>query len=130
LSKIARTLGVLAVATAPFLMFSAAPASATGGCAVNNASTSTSGSWSISLPDGTVSVQSSSLSCSYVSGGGLVHLSCTLAGGVCQAKVGSAIGGTCIGYANTTCAATFNTVAGDTVTLTVYGGSGSVADAV
>jgi hypothetical protein len=129
LSKIARTLGVLAVATAPFLMFSAAPASATGGCSVNNAATSTEGSF-YADSDGNVSFTSSSLSCTYVSGGGQVNLTCTLAGGICQAKVGALIGGSCIAYANTTCTAHFTTNPGDTVTLTVYGGSGSVVDAV
>jgi hypothetical protein len=130
LSKIARTLGVLAVATAPFLMFTAAPASAAGGCSVNNASTSTTIDIHVEAPPPVITIDSSSLSCSYVSEGGQVNLTCTLAGGICQAKIGAVIGGSCIAYANTTCNAHFTANPGDTITLTVYGGSGSVSDAV
>ena len=109
MSAIARALGVL-VAGTPFL-FASPAAHATGGCAVDNAALSTT--------------------CSYVSGGGLVDLDCTLVAGLCQAKfAGGRIGGTCIAYALTTCGTHFVTSPGDVVTLTVYGGAGSVADEV
>jgi hypothetical protein len=130
LSKIARTLGVLAVAGTPFLMFSATPASATGGCSVNNASTSTTATVTFELPSGQLAVYSSSLTCTYVSGGGQVNFTCTLVGGICQAKIGDAIGGSCIAYAGITCNGHFIANPGDEITFSVYGGSGTVSDAV
>ena len=130
MSKIARLLGVLAVAGTPFLL-TAPHAVAAAGCAVDNASTTSSTTVTVTAPPPVVTIDSTSLSCSYVTGGGVVSLSCTLAGGLCQAtRSDGTIGGTCVAYANTGCFATFTATAGDTITLKVYGGHGSVTDQV
>ena len=73
--KIARSLAVVAVAGAPFVM-SAPAAHAANGCTVNNASTNgqLNGQLNIPAPPATptASVHWTNLSCSFVSAGGTV----------------------------------------------------------
>lgn len=133
MSKLARTLGAVAIAAAPLLAF-ASPAQAANGCSVDNASTSSSGNVNVTVtPTGsepaTVTHESTSLSCEYISGGGSVTWTCTIAAGRCQVFRNGTVIGACTGAANTTCSGTFTAAAGDTISLTVHGGRGSVSDA-
>ena len=128
-SKIARTLGALVVAGSPFIMSSLAPASAAGGCSVNNAATTTSVQVHVEAPPPVVTVGSPSLSCSYITEGGAVNFSCTLVGGRCEIYVNDAYQRSCIAYGNVTCNGQLDAVAGDVIRLEVRGGQGSISDA-
>jgi hypothetical protein len=132
MSKIARTLGALVIAGAPFLM-SAAPASATGGCTASNTSTTSHNQASVTVdlstvpPTVTTSFNSSNTSCSYVSGGGTVEYKCDLiANGECTIFKNGSAAGFCIA----TCEGQFEAVAGDVIRVEVYGGTGSAHDLV
>lgn len=130
--KIARSLGVVALAAAPFSMLGTQSASATGGCAVDNASTSFTLDVHVEVPPvpPAVTVSFTSFSCSYVSGGGTANWHCQLAGGRCQVFVNGLERARCITYALSNCGGSFTTNAGDVVELQVAGGHGEVADAV
>ena len=130
--KLARSFGVVALAAAPFMMLGTPSASATGGCAVDNASTSTHLQVTVEIPPipPAITISWSSYSCSYVTGGGTVNYSCTLAAGRCQVLETGVTRGNCITEGLTTCHGSFQATAGDTITLEVIGGSGQVADAV
>lgn len=128
-SKVLRTLGALAIATAPFTMFTAAPASATAGCSVNVASTSQNGSVSAELPSGTVSYQTSATSCTYVTNGGRVEWGCTV--GRCSiARSDSTQAPACVADVAVQCGGGFDATPGATITLTVTVGQGFVTDTV
>jgi hypothetical protein len=135
-SKLVRTLGAVLVAAAPLLAFTQ-PASAAPGCSVDNTSTTTSGGVEIVVqPFGTpivsVGAHSTSVSCSYVSEttSGRVGFSCTLAGGRCVVYRNGVQAASCIGSGNSTCTSSTVAAAGDTITLEVTGGRGSVYDFV
>jgi hypothetical protein len=127
LSKIARSLGVVALAAAPFLAL-ATPAHAAAGCSVDNASTTTILKIEIQVPPGTVTHDWTSESCSYVSNGGQVNLSCNLIAGRCQAFKNGVEVARCTA-ANSICSNSVVAAPGDTMTLVVDGGSGSLQDA-
>jgi hypothetical protein len=132
-SKIARALGTVVMAAAPFIMLTAPAATATGGCAVDNTSGSSTTTVTVSYPPLSIVFSSTSRNCSYVSGGGTVNWSCTLTAGECElTQSGNTSGtvGTCITAAGGTCRGHFEVAPGATVTLTVTGGRGVVADAV
>jgi hypothetical protein len=126
--KIVRLLGVLALAGAPLLAGPTA-AHATGGCSVDNTSPSSTLVIHITFPPPAVSIESSSLSCTYVSGGGDVNWSCSLVAGACQISTGGVERGNCI-TKQATCTGTFAVDPGTVVKVEVYGGSASASDAV
>src|SRR3712207_5258373 len=84
LGKIARSLAAVAVAGAPFVMFTAPSASAANGCSVSNTSTQTNIHVEIHIPTPpalpTVSTHWSNLTCSYITEGGRVEYSCVVTG--------------------------------------------------
>jgi hypothetical protein len=128
-TKVVRTLGALVVAAAPFVMFTAPAANATGGCSVDVASTSQSGSVSAELPSGTVSAQTSATSCTYVSGGGRVEWGCTV--GRCSVtRSDSTQAPACVADVAVTCGGGFDAAPGATITLTVTVGQGYIHDTV
>ena len=127
MSKIARAIGVVVIAGAPLLAF-APSASASYGCSVDNASTSSSTTVTVTAPPPVVSIYSTSLECSYITYGGTISWNCTLVAGRCQVHIDGVLSATCIAYANTTCVGGLTAVEGQTVTLTVQGGSGAVSD--
>jgi hypothetical protein len=126
--KIVRLLGVLALVTAP-LLTGPTTANATGGCAVDNTSTSPTLEVHVTVPPLAVSIEPSSLSCTYVSGGGDVNWSCTLVAGACQVSANGVERGNCV-TKQATCGAVFAVDPGATIKVEVYGGSGSASDAV
>jgi hypothetical protein len=128
LSKIARSLGVVALAAAPFLAL-ATPAHAAAGCSVDNTSTHTLLTIEINIPAGTATHDWTSESCSYVSNGGQVNLTCSLIAGRCQAFKNGVEVARCTA-ANSVCTNSVVAAPGDTMTLVVDGGSGTLQDAV
>ena len=137
--KISRTLAALAFTAAPFVLMSGTSAYAAEGCAVDNANPTTNTNASVTVvvdptavPPVTITLNrdSTSVWCSYVSDGPAVAYNCTLAGGRCTVYVNGVAARTCTLIANTTCHGTYPVSAGDTITLEVVGGSGSVSDVV
>lgn len=135
MSKIARSLGVVLVAATPFLAL-AAPAQAASGCSVDNTSTTSNSNVTVTVnpnnsPPATVDYNSTSLSCSYVTSAYTATLTCsTPAGGRCQTYVNGVASAFCILVGNSSCTTQFNVTPGDTITLEVTGGKGSVTDNV
>jgi hypothetical protein len=125
--KIARSLAVVAIAGAPFVM--STPAHAAGGCTVDNTSTSTNVHVTIEIPPvpPAISVSWSNLQCSYVSEGGDVDFGCTITGR-CQVLQNGVVVGQCITAGS--CTGHIVAQPGDTISLLVNGGSGYVRDRV
>jgi hypothetical protein len=125
--KIARSLAVVAIAAAPFVM--SAPAQAANGCTVNNTSTTGQLHGQVHVPTPpstpTASVHWSNLSCSFVSAGGTVDYSCTITGR-CQIYRNGVLIEQCITAGS--CSGSFTTNAGDTVTVTAEGGTATAQD--
>lgn len=125
--KIVRLLGVVALASAPLLTGPAAHA--TGGCSVDNTSTSPRIEVHVTAPPPVVTIDASSVSCTYVSGGGDVSWTCTLVAGTCQISTGGVERGNCV-TKQATCGGVFAVEPGTVVKVEVYGGSASASDAV
>ena len=125
-SKIARLLGAAALVAAPMLASSSAHAAA--GCSVDNASTNFQIEVHIEIPPGSATHHFTSEECSYVSNGGNVNIKCTITAGRCITTVNGVEAWRCT-TVNSICTNTIAVNPGDTVSLTVDGGSGSVTDA-
>ena len=127
MSKIARILGTVALAAAPVIGF-ATPAHAVAGCSVDNTNSSVTIKVEVIVPPGSVTIDWSNESCSYVSNGGGFTATCTLIAGKCSVYKNGTEVFRCI-TANSTCVNNGLVAApGDVIKLVVDGGSGSVHD--
>lgn len=128
--KIARSLAVVAVAAAPFVM-SAPSAHAANGCTVSNTSTTGQLNGQIHVPappaTPTASVHWTNLSCTFVSQGGTVDFGCTI-NGRCQVYRNGKLVEQCITVGS--CSGDFTTNPGDVITVAVEGGTAWAQDRV
>jgi hypothetical protein len=129
-SKLARLLAGAAIAAAPMLAFTS-HASATGGCSVDNTNPSFTLHAEASYPPGNASYYYSNETCTYVSGGGSVKVTCNLIAGRCS-LFNDTTGHELVRCttAGATCSSTVTVAAGDNLRLVVDGGSGSAQDVV